>query len=69
MAWQDIVAEKRRIQVEAITQFAVSRGNTESANLDCNVDLSKSVDDGEILRQIARSEISCETLTTSRVRK
>lgn len=69
MAWQDIVAEKRRIQVEAITQFAASRGNTESEKLDCSVNLSKSLDDGEIVRQIASEGISSEALTASRIRK
>lgn len=69
MTWQDIVAEKRRVQVEAITQFAASQGNTESEKLDCSVNLSKSVNDGEIVRQIASKEISCETLAASRIRK
>lgn len=69
MAWQDIAAEKRRIQVEAIIQFAASRGNTESEELDCSVNLSKSVDDGEIVRQIASEGISSEALTASRIRK
>lgn len=69
MAWQDIVAEKRRIQVEAIKQFAASRGDTEAEKLDCSDSLSKSVDDGEILRQISSAEISCESVTASRVEK
>lgn len=69
MTWQDIVAEKRRVQVEAVTQFAASRGKTESEKLDGSVHLPKSVNDGEIVRQIANEQISCETLTESRIRK
>lgn len=69
MTWENVVVEKRRIQTEAITNFATSGGNTESKQVDCDGNVSKPALDGEILREIASAKISSEALVTSRIRK
>lgn len=69
MAWQDVAAEKRRIQAEAIAKFPASDGTTESEEIDASANSPKSVNDGEILRKIASAEISCDVLTACRIRK
>lgn len=69
MGWQEVVAEKRRVQGKAIAQFEASDGKSESATVDHSVDLTESVNDVDILRQIAHAELSCEALTTSRIEK
>lgn len=69
MGWQEVVAEKRRVQGKAIEQFEASDAKTDSAKVDHSVSLAESVNDVDILRQIARAELSCETLTASRIKK
>lgn len=65
MSWQEVAGQKRRIQTEAIARFEASEGKTESAKVDENL----SVNDAELLRQIASAKLSCEDLTASRIRK
>lgn len=69
MTWQDVVAQKRNSQAEAITQFAASNGITESQKIAPSVQPSKSVPDREVIRKIARAEISCGSLTVCRIEK
>ena len=69
MTWQDVVAEKRRGQEEAITQFAASNGNTEPQEVELISNPSTSVRDREVLRQVAIADISCEVLTLCRIGK
>lgn len=67
MSWQEVAGQKRRIQTEAIARFEASEGKTEAAKVDENVNLS--VNDAELLRQIASAKLSCEDLAASRIRK
>jgi hypothetical protein len=69
MTWQDVVAEKRRSQEEAITHFAASNGNTESQEVELSFNPSTSARDREFLRQVAIADISCEALTLCRIGK
>lgn len=69
MAWQDVVGEKRRIQVEAVAKFAASNGTTEFEKANGTADSPKSVNDGDVLRKIASAEISSKALTACRIRK
>lgn len=69
MTWQDVVAQKRSSQAEAITQFAASNGLAESQKVAPSGHPSKPVPDREVIRKIARAEISCEALTLYRIEK
>lgn len=69
MTWQDVVAEKRRGQAEAIIQFTALDGNTEFDKVDGSVALSKFASDKEIIGRVASGEVTCTALIEYRIRK
>lgn len=69
MTWQEVVADKRRAREEAITKFAVLIEAAGSQRIGPSEDSLTSACDKDNLHQVARSEISCETLTLRRIEK
>lgn len=68
--WQDVVAEKRRLQAESLAYFAPqgdganSKADDKLASKD-----AKPVDGTELIARLTRGEVSCESLIKSHVKK
>lgn len=68
--WQDVVAEKRRLQAESLARFAPQgdAADTKAEDKLASKDI-KSVDGTELVARLTRGEISCESLMKSHIEK
>jgi hypothetical protein len=68
--WQDVVAEKRRIQAESLARFAPQGDGADSKAEDSLATKdTKSVDGTELVARLTRGEVSCESLIKSHIEK
>ncbi|KUI59988.1 Acetamidase [Cytospora mali] len=67
--WQDVVAEKRRLQAELLAHFATEDGNQKSKNDDkLRSECYEPVEGSKLVARLASGEVSCESLVKSYIK-
>ena len=68
-AWQDVVAEKRRVQAELLARFNGQGHENTKGNGDFKSERAKPIECSKLVALLASGELSCEALVKSHIEK